>query len=342
MSTFLASIIVFGMLIFFHELGHYAVAKRVGMRVHEFSLGFGPKILGTTRGETVYNLRAVPLGGFVRVAGMDPEEEVEKDRSYQDKTILQRMGFIVAGPLMNFVLAAVLLAFIFMAHGMPSPTTQISDLVEGQPAQEAGFLPGDRIVAIEGHRVTGWEEVTVLINERPGREIDVLVARDGRELVIPVVPATDESGLGRIGIYPGSELIKMGPVAAVVGGVEYTVRVTVLIVDFIVKMITGQAPPDLGGPVRIVSEIGRSVDMGVFYLLQLTAFLSINLGLFNLFPIPALDGSRLLFLSIEAVRGKPVDPLKENFIHMVGFGLILLLIVFITYNDVLQLMMGSH
>ena len=138
MSTFIASIVVFGMLIFFHELGHFAVAKRVGMMVHEFSLGFGPRLVGTTRGETVYNLRAFPLGGFVRVAGMDPEEEVEKGRSYQDKTILQRMVFIVAGPLMNFVLAAVLLAFIFMAQGMPAPTTEIGELIQGQPAQEIG------------------------------------------------------------------------------------------------------------------------------------------------------------------------------------------------------------
>lgn len=342
MSTFIASIVVFGMLIFFHELGHFAVAKRVGMMVHEFSLGFGPRLVGTTRGETVYNLRAFPLGGFVRVAGMDPEEEVEKGRSYQDKTILQRMVFIVAGPLMNFVLAAVLLAFIFMAQGMPAPTTEIGELIQGQPAQEAGFQTGDRIVAIEGQQITQWEEITALINNNPGRAIDITIVRDGQELIIPVTPAADERGLGLIGIYPGSEMHRMGPVAAVVGGVEYTVRVTVLIVDFIAKMIVGQAPPDLGGPVRIVSEIGRSVDMGVFYLLQLTAFLSINLGLFNLFPIPALDGSRLLFLSFEAVRGRPVDPLKENFIHLVGFGLILLLIVFITYNDVMQLLMGAH
>jgi regulator of sigma E protease len=340
MLTFIASIFVFGILIFFHELGHFLVAKLFGVKVHEFSMGFGPKIMVISRGETLYNLRALPLGGFVRMAGMDPSEKEEDDeeRGFNKKTIGQRISIIFAGPLMNFLLAIALLAVIFFFQGLPvpSPGTSIGDVIPGSPASEAGLKAGDQIVAINGERVDRWEDLVHIIYDKPEEKIFVTVVRDGFEKRFNLVTFKDEEGLGKIGIYQASEYQKLGILQALVMGVEWTGRVTFMILDFLAKMIFGQAPADLGGPVRVVSEIGKAAEMGFFFLLQLAAFLNINLGLFNLLPIPALDGSRIMFLFWEKVRGRPVDPVKENFIHLVGLGLLLLLMVIITYNDVLQ------
>ncbi|WP_347490853.1 RIP metalloprotease RseP [Desulfoscipio sp. XC116] len=339
MATFWASVFVFGILIFFHELGHFAVAKAVGIKVHEFSLGFGPRLLGLNRQGTDYNLRLFPLGGFVRMAGMDPEEEdVEEGKGFGHKTISQRMAVITAGPLMNFLLAAVLLAVIFMLQGMPMPGTTIAGVLPGQPAQQAGIKPGDQIYSIADKKVDNWEEIISSISSRPGQSTKLVVLRDNQKVELSVTPTVGEEGRGMIGI---SRVKKLNPLAALAKGCEFTFQVTVLILQFIGKMIIGQAPADLGGPVRVIWEIDRAVQTGFFYLLQLAALLSINLGLFNLFPIPALDGSRIMFLGLEGLRGRPVDPSKENFIHMVGFGLLLLLIVFITYNDILQLFIQS-
>ncbi|KJS16862.1 MAG: peptidase [Peptococcaceae bacterium BRH_c4b] len=339
-SVFWASIFVFGLLIFFHELGHFTIAKLVGIKVHEFSLGFGPKIAGFLRGETRYNIRLFPLGGFVRMAGMDPEEEdfESEKRGFNKKSVLQRISVILAGPLMNFVLAALLLAVIFLFQGVPVFAPKVDGLVPGQPAERAGIAMGDKILAIDGKKIESWEELKRKIDNSPGKKVNLLIQRDGKELNITVVPAPQKDGLGKIGIYPGHELKKVGPVGALAAGASKTVEFSVLIIDFIGRMITGQERPDLGGPVRVVWEISKAVELGFIPLLTLAALLSINLGLFNLFPIPALDGSRILFLIIERFRGRPVDPRKENYIHMVGFGLLLMLIVVITYNDILQLL----
>lgn len=340
MVTFIASVVVFGVLIFIHELGHFLVAKLVGIRVHEFSLGFGPKLVCYPRGETSYNLRLFPLGGFVRMAGMDPgeeEEEVDDSRLFNKKTVGQRIAVIVAGPLMNFFLAILLLAVIFAAQGVPGPSTTINNVLPDYPASAAGIRAGDTIRAVNGVPVNTWTELVAQINTRPEQKITVTVMRDGREEEISVRTIQDENGQGKIGIIPANSYQKVNILAAAGAGVEWTVKLTFLILDFVSKMLFGQAPAELGGPVRVVAEIGKAAEVGIYLLVELAAFLSINLGLFNLFPIPALDGSRILFLTWEKVRGRPVDPVKENFIHLVGFGLLLLFMVVVTYNDILQI-----
>lgn len=342
METFVASVLVFGMLIFFHELGHFAVAKSVGIRVHEFSLGFGPKVLSFPKGETSYNLRLLPLGGFVRMAGMDPnepEEEQDAERGFNKKSVGQRVAVIFAGPFMNFLLAVLLVSLVFFFQGLPLPSqgTGIGNIVPNSPAEKAGIKAGDQIIAINGQPVGSWEELVGQINSKPDQNLNISLTRDGVNKQFQVKTLRDEDGLGKIGVYPVYEYVRQGFFQSLVMGFEWTGRITFMILDFISKMIFGQAPADLGGPVRVVTEIGRAAQVGIFFLLQLSAFLSINLGLFNLFPIPALDGSRILFLFWEKLRGRPVDPVKENFIHLVGFGLLLLLMVVITYNDILQL-----
>ncbi|HBC94049.1 MAG TPA: RIP metalloprotease RseP [Pelotomaculum sp.] len=339
MLTFAASVFVFGLLVFFHELGHFFVAKMVGIKVIEFSLGFGPKIAGATGGETQYNVRLLPLGGFVRMAGMEPSEEIEEGdelRGFNKKTVGQRIAVIFAGPFMNFLLAAVLLATFFAFQGVPDGVVTI-DTLPDSPAMQGGIMPGDKILAINGQQIENQEDLIGQISARPNQDIEITVLRNNVEQQLNIRTIADESGAGKIGFVVGPGTRKLGLIQSLGQGLAWTGRFTFLILDFLSKMIFGQAPPDFGGPVRVVSEIGKAAEVGFFFLLQLAAFLSINLGLFNLFPIPALDGSRILFLFWEKLRGRPVDPVKENFIHLIGFGLLILLMVVITYNDILSI-----
>jgi len=232
-----------------------------------------------------------------------------------------------------------LLAVIFASQGQPVPSTGtgVGEVIAGNPAQKAGIKAGDKIVAIDGHKVDKWEDMVTLINQKPEQDIRIDIIRDGSELQFDLRTVRNENGLGIIGIVPMEEYVRIGPLKAISMGLEWTAKITFMIMDFISKMIFGKAPADIGGPVRVITEIGKAAEIGFFILLKLAAFLSINLGLFNLFPIPALDGSRILFLAWEKVRGRPVDPVKENFIHLVGFGLLLLLMVVITYNDILHI-----
>ncbi len=340
MQTFWAAVFVFGLLIVFHEFGHFMVAKLAGIKVNEFSVGFGPKLGGILRDETAYNLRLIPLGGFVRLAGMEPEEQVAEDdeRSFNKKSVFQRICVIAAGSIMNFVLAAILLGVIFSFQGIPVPTTTVDKLVSGQPAQRAGLQAGDKIIAINGQEVRDWNEMSEIINKNPQKTIFLKIIRNNQPKEVKLVTTKDKNGLGKIGIYPRQQIKRLNIFTALVMGVKYTVQITGLILVFIGKMITGQMAADLGGPVRIIWEINKAVSFGFLYVLQLAAFLSINLGLFNLFPIPALDGSRILFLTLEGIRGRPVDPAKESFVHFIGFAILILLIVVITYRDILQLL----
>lgn len=340
MITAIAAVLVISLLVFIHELGHFLVARRAGILVYEFALGFGPRLVGIRRGETEYTLRAIPLGGFVRFAGMDPrEEEVDAARSYQHKPVWQRMAVIGAGPLANFLLAIVLFAVVFMVQGLPVPTTIVAEVLPERPAVEAGFQQGDRIVAVDGRQVTDWDQLVSEIGARPGERLVFTVEREEALLDIPVVPEA-EAGVGKIGIAPEMRSEPVGPFAALSGGFHFTVQITGLILGFLGQMILGQVPTDgVGGPVRIIAEIGSAAYLGLIPLLQMAAFLSINLGLFNLLPIPALDGSRLMFLTWEGITRRPLNPEKEGLFHLVGFALLLLLIVMITYRDIARLVM---
>jgi len=276
------------------------------------------------------------------MAGMDPGETLgeDEDRGFNKKPVLHRVGVIFAGPLMNFVLAIILLAIIFMSFGLPDvPTTRVQDTLEGKPAQMAGIRSGDVITEISGKKIENWDQLSKTVGENPGRSLDITVDRNGERMNFRVVPYQDDKGLGKIGIHPAPK--KVGPIIALISGTKYIFLMSFQIMEYLGKGIVGLVPLELGGPVRIVATISEAVRSTSWFinLMSLSAFLSVSLGLFNLFPIPALDGSRILFLLIEKLRGKPVEPQRENFIHMVGFGLLLMLIVVITYNDVLQLIM---
>ncbi|RPF49691.1 regulator of sigma E protease [Thermodesulfitimonas autotrophica] len=341
MLTVIAGIVVFGILIFFHEAGHYLAARLVGIGVHEFSLGFGPRLWGFKKGRTAYNLRAIPYGGYVRLVGLDPRDE-ERDRPYSfaRKPVLHRLIVMVAGPGMNFVLAVVALALVFFIQGVPVATTRVGEVLPGYPAAAAGIERGDRIVAIDGRTVHQWEEVLRAIGTEPHRAKVLTVERGGKTITVRVTPRIDESGKGKIGLSPVVVQKRLSLLSALRVGTEYTCRITVLIADFLGKMVVGRAPADVGGPVRVMVEIGKAAHFGVFPLIQLMAFLSINLGFFNLLPVPALDGARVAFLLWEGVTRRPVDPEKESIVHLVGFAFLILLMVLVTYRDFIQLSNG--
>ncbi|ADU51124.1 membrane-associated zinc metalloprotease [Thermaerobacter marianensis DSM 12885] len=337
------TIAVFALLIVIHELGHFWAAKRSGVLVHEFALGFGPRLAYVRRGETEYSLRLLPLGGFVRMAGMQPDEEGLEDvpppRRFLGRPLGDRLKIIAAGPVMNVVLAVVLFTLVFAVIGVPVARPVVGEVVAGYPAAEAGLRPGDRIVAIDGQPVESWEQVVEGIQGAGQRPVEITVRRGEATLTVRVTPRPDPQrpGVGVVGIRPQVETARTGVVEAVVRGAQATYQVAAGFVLALVHLITGQGGFDIIGPVGIGRQIGEAARVGLSQVVLLAAVLSANLALVNLLPIPALDGGRLLFLAVEAVRGRPVDPEQENLIHFVGFALLMLLAIVITYRDLLRL-----
>lgn len=347
--------VVLGGLIFVHELGHFLAAKWRDVQVDEFALGFGPLVVGRRRGETLYSLRLLPLGGFVRMAGMYPEGELPPDeriaapgaeapppapgRGFSDKSVASRMAIIAAGPFMNLLVALLLFVVAYGWLGIPTPSLTVASLVPGYPAAEAGIEPGDRVVAIDGRPMRQWLDLQRAIQPAAGRTVTVEVLRSGRTVELTVVPR-EENGIGVIGVYPVMTTTRYPPLAAVGQGLADTVAVVAGWFVGIASIFVGHGAGGIMGPVGIADTIAQASRVGLVNVLILAAVISINLGLVNLLPIPALDGSRLAFLAWEGVRGRPVDPEKEGFIHFVGFAVLILLILVVTFHDVLRITGG--
>ncbi len=352
-QTIFTFIIVLGVLIFFHEMGHFLAAKRFGVYVEEFALGFGPKIFSRKRGETVYSVRAFPLGGFCKLLGEMPEDEeidqerqkvikkaTEDERCFFQKPAYKRLIIIAMGPLMNVFLAILVFFLAFAFFGIPVDaldSTVLGDVIPTMPAHEAGIRAGDKIVAIEGQVVDSWDNMAGKINKSPGQELTIQVNRRGELLTFQLTPETNEQGAGVIGIYPQWIREKVPIWESLKLGVQNTWFVTEAIFIGISEMITGRAPADIGGPVRIAQMVGEAARVGILNVMNLTAIISINLAIINLLPIPALDGGRLIFILLEMVRGKAVDPQKEGYAHFIGFVFLIILIVIIIIRDITQI-----
>lgn len=347
MQTFIAAIIVFGLIVFVHELGHFLAARLVGIRVEEFALGMGPKVLGKKVGTTLYSLRLLPLGGFCRMAGEVGNEEYAEAEVYDPgrfdhKPVWSRMAVVVAGPLLNFVLAILLFSMIFSFLGIPQDyDTFVGEIVANSPAENAGLLADDKIIGINGTGVETWSEMSDLINQDSGQTLTVQFERDGETKTVQLTPQLDtETGRYLIGILPKGNYIwqKIGFLEGIKEGVVRTWQVIVMTLQGLLGMLRGTVSTDgITGPVGIITLIGESARFGLINLINLTAVISINLGLLNLLPIPALDGSRFLFMVIEAVRGRPVSPAKENLVHLIGFALLMCLMLLVTYKDFIRL-----
>jgi regulator of sigma E protease len=406
--------IIFGALVFFHELGHFIFAKRAGILVREFAIGFGPKIFSHTKNETTYTIRLLPLGGFVRMAGEDPEMidikpghrialvfngeglaekiilqgrdrfpdartiEVEMadlehellikgyedgeddtlktfrlsrkavivegqtetliapwDRQFASKPLGARAMAIFAGPLMNFVLAIVIFTLLGFIQGVQVNEPVIGQLLPDGSAQEAGLKEGDLVLSIDGAEISDFEDITEIVRSHPEEELIFTVERDGKTIEIPVTPereVADEKEFGLIGVQ--APVDKSFLRVATFGFVE-TYNWTVKIIQLLGTLVTGQFSIDmLAGPVGIYKTTETVAQVGVLFLMKWAGLLSINLGIMNLLPIPALDGGRLLFFGVEALRGKPIDRQKEGMVHFIGFALLMVLMIVVTWNDI--------
>lgn len=340
MTTFIAVVLVFGVLVMVHEAGHLIAAKRVGITVHEFSLGFGPCLFSLTRGETRYSFRIIPLGGYVRMAGGEIGES-ELEGAYTNKTAGQRAAVAAAGPLMNLLLAAVLFMIIFSVLGQPFATGLIGEVLPDSPAATAGLLAGDRIIAINDQPVADWPETVAAIqaagSAEPDTVLNLVVDRAGQPQELTVKPELMDRA-PRIGIVAEIAYARTNPLVGIGLGFTRTVELTWLIVQGLGQMITGGVEPgDVAGPVGITQMIGEAAKGGLIQLLSFAGILSINFAVLNLLPIPALDGSKLVFLAIEKIRGRAVEPEREGMINLIGFALLMALILVLTYQDLMRL-----
>jgi regulator of sigma E protease len=352
-TTIVSFILVLGVLVFAHEFGHFIFAKKSDVRVEEFALGFGPKLFSRTRGETTYSIRAIPLGGFCNMTGEFPpdedasEEEInvyqetkEKGRTFNQKSLWKKFLVLFMGPFMNFLLAGILFVLIFTVFGIPvdsSQTTIIGELIPEKPASEAGLKPGDRVIFVNGEKVEEWGEMSSLIDSSVKKEITLVVQRADKELKFSLTPEySKQSQKGVIGIYPKMIRERVGIFKAIKYGVLQTWHAMSAIIMGFVQMITQTSAADVGGPIMIANIIGQAARVGMANLLNWMAIISINLGIINLLPFPALDGGRIVFVLIEAVRGRPIAPEKEGFVHFVGFILLMILMVFVVYKDIVR------
>ncbi|WP_411955482.1 RIP metalloprotease RseP [Alkalibacillus sp. S2W] len=418
MNTLIAFIFMFGLLVFIHELGHLILAKRAGMLAREFAIGFGPKIFSYRKHETLYTIRLLPIGGYVRVAGEDPEiidlkpghhiglefndlGEVNKiivnnksnhpdakvvevsridldheltieandldtdtfhkysvnrqalfvmdeketliapyDRQFSSKNTIQKGLQVFAGPFMNFALAIVLFIALGFAQGVPAEEAIIGEVQDDSPASSVDIEPGDQVVSIDNQSIETWTDFVRYVQERPGETVELTMERGDELVTTSVAPAeitNQGESIGQLGVRRHFE-DAAGDVIAY--GFTQTYDMTILILDALGQLVTGQLSLDaLAGPVGIYSATDDVVQTGFFNYIMWTAMLSINLGIVNLLPLPALDGGRLIFIGLEAIRGKPLDPQKEGIVHFIGFALLMLLMIAVTWNDIERLFM---
>jgi regulator of sigma E protease len=341
-----AAVIGLGVLIVVHEFGHFLFAKLSGVGVLTFSVGFGPKLWVKKKGETEYALSAFPLGGYVKMVGEDPDEQVSPsdiEKSFAHKPLFKRIAIVAAGPGFNLLLAVFFLMIVFIFYGVPVLSTQVGGVEPGSPADRAGIQKGDRITAVNNQPVTEWEELSRAIKESQGGPLKLLIRRDSQEVNLTVEPMKRE---GRtifgekkdewmIGIGSHVSIEKGNPGLAIVRAVQQTYEYSKLTLVALYKMISGEVSPrNLGGPILIAQMAGQQAQEGLGSFLGFMAILSINLGVLNLLPIPVLDGGHLLFFLVEAVIGRPVAVRHREVAQQVGIFLLMLLMVYAFYNDI--------
>lgn len=342
--TVVLALIIIAILILVHEFGHFIAARRIGIPVYEFSLGFGTRLFSVKKDGVEYSLRLIPLGGYVRMAGEEPGD-ADDPNGFSHRTPLEKMIVSFAGPFMNFVLAILIFIYTFAVIGIAQPVDEaiIGEVIQDKPAHQAGLKSGDKILSVNQQAVSDWEEfVGVIQNEPAGQPVQLTIQRDGQSRELAVTPIVNEStGKSMLGVYSQIKYEQQGIITAIKMGFIQTYQMTVLLLQGLGMLVSGGASAsDLAGPVGIASMVGEAARGGTVYLLIFTAFLSINLGILNLLPIPALDGSRFVLAIVEAIRRKPLDPEKEGFIHWMGFLFLMGLIVLATYNDIVRLLKG--
>ncbi len=343
MLTIVAAVFVFFILVLVHELGHFATAKLTGMQVDEFAIGFGPKLWSTKRGETEYSVRAVPLGGFNDIAGMDPEENDAGKRGYCEKSIPARLLVISAGSLMNFILPVFLFFGIFYFSGVQNTSTApvIGQVVSGKAADAAGLAAGDKIISIDGNNVLVWQDIVDNLKDKDS-SLNIVYERDGVQNETAVTPYYDKQ-LKRslVGIVASTTTEYPGLFEAAGLAVKRTVAIIGAMIGELARLIGEPSDAELAGPIGVAQMAGQFAERGFVPLLSFAAFLSLNLGIINLLPVPALDGGHVVALLVEAVRGKPMSRNMMRYTQGFGIALLVLLMLFATKNDIVRVFTGS-
>lgn len=336
MTTLLAALFVFGVLVTVHEFGHFITAKMTGMRVDEFAIGFGPNIFQKKYGETLYSLRIIPLGGYNKIAGMEPDEPADEG-AFKSKPIPARMLVILAGVLMNFILPVFLFTGIFAVNGLEVPVDKpvLGYVMPGKSAVEAGLQAGDKILSVGGKPVATWSEMVTELNAYGENEVTLTAERNGVAKDYTLKPEFDKDyGKALVGISPQVEHKDFGIFESLQMGFKYTYYIMAMMLDGLYKIVTGAAPADVTGPIGIAKIAGEAAESGWMPLLNLVGLLSINLGIINLLPLPALDGGHFVLLILEALRGKPLGERAATMIQSIGVGLILTLTVWAIFSDI--------
>tara|TARA_R110000751_G_scaffold271365_2_gene371251 strand:- start:97374 stop:98507 length:1134 start_codon:yes stop_codon:yes gene_type:complete len=354
-------LIVLTLVVFVHEMGHYLVGRWCGIRVMTFSIGFGPELVGfnDTHG-TRWRLSAIPLGGYVKFFGdenaasapdfaqVDAMDQAELSRSFPGANVWKRAATVAAGPIANFLLAIMVFAVMFSIYGKPVADPVVALVQPDSAAEQAGLLPGDIITAIDGNPMVEFEDVRRYVTPRPEVEMRLTVDRDGRAVEVAITPRrseiTDQFGnkmeVGLIGVGTDETVgnyrrLELNPAESLVEGVKSSWYIVARTVGYIGNILVGREKPDqLGGPIKVAQISGQVATLGVGALLQLAAVLSVSIGFLNLLPVPVLDGGHLVFYAIEIIRGKPVGERVQEIAFKVGMSLVLMLMVFATWNDV--------
>ena len=355
---------VLSLVVFFHEFGHFLVARLCGVRILVFSIGFGPELIGfNDRHNTRWKISAIPLGGYVKFFGDDNAASVpdaprlesmpESDRakSFFFQPVYKRAAIVAAGPIANFILAIVIFAIVFMLYGKQTMSARVDAVQPDSAAAAAGFQPGDLVVSIDGHAIGDFEQMQRIVSESAGNQLDIKVDRKGAALELKATPALKEikdnfGNVHRIGILgisrsTAAEDLKsqpVGPLQAVALGAEETWFVVDRTLSYIGGVIVGREAADqLGGPIRIAQISGQVASIGFVALIHLAGVLSVSIGLLNLFPIPLLDGGHLLFYAIEASRGRPLSERAQEVGFRIGLAIVVMLMIFATFNDIVHL-----
>ncbi len=350
-----AFIIVIGVLVFFHELGHFLVARLCGVGVLVFSLGFGPKIFKKVHGKTEYCISAIPLGGYVKMVGEEPDAKLAPEDipfSFTHKSLLKKSLIVAAGPAFNFFLAIAIFFLLYQFAGMFLSQPVIGKVIEDSPAQSAGLIPGDRIKEIDGREIESFEDIMKLVSSGDGGRLEIIIEREDHIKMVALTPEKrpDKNEFGEpveryiIGIMGTGETFHkpLNPIQAMGMSLTDTWGLIRLTIVSVVKMINGSVSANnLGGPIMIAQMAGEQAKAGIMNFVWFIALLSVNLGIINLFPIPVLDGGHLLFFGIEAVTGKSVgDKLREKMIQF-GAAMLVALMVFVFYNDIIRIINGG-
>ena len=331
-----------------HEFGHFIVARRLGVRVEKFSFGFGPKLFSIKKGETEYLICLVPLGGYVKMAGDEPGENITGQRwEFLSRNAADRFKIIFAGPLLNYILAFLIFSVIFM-FGSPTLTTEVGTLLKGYPAESQGIMAGDRILAIDGKNVKYWEDVTEIIHKHTDGVMILSISRSGKTFNKPITPMVrrtkdifgKEVQIALIGIAPSQKIesVRYGPLVSFRMGFRKLAQLTYMTYKALWSIVIGRLSfkESMTGPIGIFIITGQAAKLGFIYILQLMGVLSASLAIFNVLPFPVLDGGHIIFLIIEKFRGKPLSLKAQETAANICVSFLILLTIFVFYNDIIK------